>query len=151
MTADVRSSTVRLWISAAVPLVLLALLVAVIVKTKPGDMLRGSDVPPPVERLSIDRARLGPDGIILSVLNDGPDPVTIAQVTVDDAYWAFSASKGTVLQHLDRTALTIPYPWVSGEAHLVRILTSTGTRSNTKYRLHSRHPVRTQVTSSPSR
>ena len=29
-----------------------------------------------------------------------PDPVTIAQVTVDDAYWAFSASERTVLNHL---------------------------------------------------
>ena len=126
MTADTRSSKARLWLAALVPLALLAVLVAVIVQTRPGDTLRGADVPP-VERLSIDRARLGPDGIVLSVLNDGPDPVTIAQVTVDDAYWAFSASSGTVLQHLDRTALTIPYPWVSGEAHLVRILTSTGT------------------------
>jgi zinc transporter ZupT len=114
------------WIAAVIPLALLAVLVAIIVQTRPGDTLRGDDVPP-VERLSIDRARLGADGIVLSVLNDGPDPVTIAQVTVDDAYWAFTASKGTVLQHLDRTALTIPYPWVSGEAHLIKILTSTGT------------------------
>lgn len=126
MTADMQSSPVRLWIAALVPLALLAVLIAVILQTRPGDTLRGGDVPP-VERLSIDRARLGPDGIVLSVLNDGPDPVTIAQVTVDDAYWAFHASNGTVLRHLDRTALTIPYPWVAGEAHAVRILTSTGT------------------------
>ena len=45
---------------------------------------------PPVERLTIERARLEPDGIVLTVLNDGPDAVTIAQVTVDDAYWAFT-------------------------------------------------------------
>ena len=76
---------------------------------------------------SIERAQLAPDGIVLSVLNDGPDPVTIAQVPVDDAYWAFTASNGTVLKHLGRTTLTIPYPWVAGEAHLVKILTSTGT------------------------
>ena len=38
-----------------------------------------------VERLVIDRAVLRADGIHLSVLNDGPDPVTIAQVVVDDA------------------------------------------------------------------
>jgi zinc transporter ZupT len=109
-----------------VPLALLAVLVAVIIRTNPGDRLRGGDVPP-VERLSIDRAQLGPDGIVLSVLNDGPDPVTIAQITVDDAYWAFTASNGTVLKHLGRTSLTIPYPWVAGETHLLKILTSTGT------------------------
>ena len=53
--------------------------------------------------------------------------MTIAQVTVDDAYWAFSASNGTVLKHLGRTSLTIPYPWVAGETHVLKILTSTGT------------------------
>jgi ZIP family zinc transporter len=115
-----------LWLAALAPLVLLAVLIAVIVKTNPGDRLRGGAVPP-IERLSIDRAQLGPDGIVLSVLNDGPDAVTIAQVTVDDAYWAFTASNGTVLHHLGRTALRIPYPWVAGEAHLIKILTSTGT------------------------
>lgn len=124
--AAARWSPARLWLSALVPLGLLAILIAVIVKTSPGDSLRGGAVPP-VERLSIERAQLRTDGIVLSVFNDGPDEVTIAQVTVDDAYWAFSASNGKVLKHLDRTALTIPYPWVEGEAHLVKVLTSTGT------------------------
>ncbi len=83
---------------------------------------------PPVERLVIERAVLGSDGIQLFVLNDGPDPVTIAQVTVDDAYWAFTASENrTRLGHLGRTRLDIPYPWVAGEAHLVKVMTSTGT------------------------
>ena len=126
MTAEIRWSAPRLWLAALVPLALLAVLIAVIVRTSPGDRLRGPDLPP-VERLSIDRAQLGPEGIVLSVLNDGPDPVTIAQVTVDDAYWSFSSSNGRVLKHLARTAITIPYPWVAGEAHLVKVLTSTGT------------------------
>ena len=34
---------------------------------------------------------------------------------------------GTALRHLGTTRLTIPYPWVDGEAHVVRVLTSTGT------------------------
>ena len=126
MTPEIQWSAPRLWLAALAPLALLAVLVAVVVKTNPGDRLRGGAVPP-VERLSIDRAQLRPDGIVLSVLNDGPDAVTIAQVVVDDAYWAFTASNGTVLKHLGRTALTIPYPWVEGEAHLIKILTSTGT------------------------
>ena len=126
MTPDIRWSRSRLWLAGIVPLVLLGMLVALIIRTSPGDRLRGGDVPP-VERLSIDRAQLGPEGIVLSVLNDGPDPVTIAQVTVDDAYWAFTSSNGSVLKHLGRTSLTIPYPWVAGETHLLKILTSTGT------------------------
>ncbi len=121
-----RWSTGRLALAAIVPLVLLGVLVAVIVKTRPGDALRGGTVPP-VERLAIERPRLHPGEIVLPVLNDGPDPTTIAQVIVDDAYWAFTASNGTVLRHLGRTTLTIPYPWVEGEAHVLKVLTSTGT------------------------
>jgi hypothetical protein len=114
------------WVVALGPLVLLAVLVAVIVRTAPADRLRPPDAPP-VERLAIERATLGSDGIVLSVLNDGPDPVTIAQVTVDDAFWAFSAKGGTTLGHLGRTTISIPYPCVAGEAHLVKLVTSTGT------------------------
>jgi zinc transporter, ZIP family len=116
----------RIWLAALVPLLLLAALVALILKTTPTDTLRG-DGAPPVEQLSVQRAVLGPDGIALSVLNDGPDAVTIAQVMVDDAYWAFKADGGLVLSHLGWTTLNIPYPWVRGEAHVVKIVTSTGT------------------------
>ena len=114
------------WGVALVPLALLAALILLIVRTGPAERLRGEDVPP-VERLAIERATLGSDGIVLDVLNDGPDPVTIAQVTVDDAYWDFTSEKGAVLRHLGRTRLVIPYPWVVGEAHLVKVMTSTGT------------------------
>ena len=114
------------WISAVIPLVLLAVLVAVLVWTgAPG--VTPPDGMPPVERLVIERATLGADGIRLTVLNDGPDPVTIAQVMVDDAYWAFTAGDGQTLRHLGRTSIAIPYPWVVGEAHLVKLVTSTGT------------------------
>ena len=122
-----RTNTVtgRVWLVALIPLVLLAGLLALILKTAPADTLRG-DGAPPVERLTISRAVLRSDGIVLSVMNDGPDDVTIAQVMVDDAYWAFTADR-TSLAHLAGTKVVIPYPWVEGEAHLVKIVTSTGT------------------------
>jgi zinc transporter ZupT len=116
----------RVWLVALVPLALLAVLIALILKTTPAGLLRGEGAPP-VEQLVVQRAVLGPEGITLLVLNDGPDPVTIAQVMVDDAYWAFTAERGSVLKHLGRTSLAIPYPWVVGEAHIVKIVTSTGT------------------------
>ena len=62
----------------------------------------------------------------MDVLNDGPDPSTIAQVVVDDAFWAFTAESSTTLSHLGRTRLKIPYPWVHGETHVVRLVTATG-------------------------
>ena len=63
---------------------------------------------PPVERLKISRATLASDGIHLTVMNDGPDPVTIAQVIVDDAFWAFTSERGQ-LEHLGRTRIHVPY------------------------------------------
>lgn len=114
------------WLAAIVPVVLLAALVAALVTLQPAERLRPQGMPA-VERLRIERATLAPDGIRLSVLNDGPDPVTIAQVTVDDAYWAFTMDGSATLRHLGRTTVHVPYPWVQGEAHLVKLLTSTGT------------------------
>jgi ZIP family zinc transporter len=111
---------------AVLPLILLAGLLALIVRLSPADALRGEDHPP-VERLTYQRVTLEPEGIVVSLMNDGPDDVTIAQVHVDDAFWTFTADNGTVLGHLDRTTLRIPYPWVAGEAHIVKVLTSTGT------------------------
>ena len=121
-----RRSSAASWAAALVPLALLAALITLIIRMGvPG--IEPPEGAPPIERLVIERATLGPSGIDLSVLNDGPDPVTIAQVTVDDAYWAFTAKEGQTLSHLGRATVAIPYPWVAGEAHLVKLVTSTGT------------------------
>ena len=122
-----RAPAARLWIFAIVPLAILAGLLFVLMRSGVPGVVQQEGVPP-IERLVIERAVLDSSGIQLFVLNDGPDPVTIAQVTVDDAYWAFTASGDrTNLGHLGRTRLDIPYPWVVGEAHLVKVMTSTGT------------------------
>jgi zinc transporter ZupT len=115
----------RVWLVALVPLLLLGALLSVIVWWGPADALRG-DGYPPVERVTFQRVALTTDGIVARVMNDGPDAIHIAQVQVDDAYWSFTADNGTELGHLGRTTLRIPYPWVRGEPHVVRVLTSTG-------------------------
>ena len=120
------SAAVRL-VVAVVPLALLAALLGWMVWSGPADAVRGANFPP-VERLTFQRVVLEPGGgITATVLNDGPDPVDIAQVQVDDAFWTFTSDEGLSLGHLDRTTLRIPYPWVEGDAHVVRVLTSTGT------------------------
>jgi ZIP family zinc transporter len=123
---DRRPSASIPWLAALLPLLLLAGLIALLVGTGAPGVVPPEGMPP-VERLVIERATLDTNGIHLSVLNDGPDPVTIAQVMVDDAYWAFTAGSGQTLRHLGRTSIVIPYPWVTGEAHLVKLVTSTGT------------------------
>ena len=119
------SGRVRLWVLAVLPLVLLGGLLGLLSWSGPGEAIRGEGYPP-IEELAFQRVALGRDGIVATVLNDGPDPVTIAQVQVDEAYWSFTAEPGTTLAHLGRTTLTIPYPWVQGDAHALRLVTSTG-------------------------
>ncbi|MGH9361240.1 MAG: ZIP family metal transporter, partial [Thermoanaerobaculia bacterium] len=119
-----RPETGRALLLALLPLLALAALLVVIVRTDPAATLRGDA--PPVEALAIQRLELGPRGIVVSVLNDGPDPSTIAQVQVDDAYWAFTQEPAGELRHLGRARLRIPYPWVHGETHVVRLVTATG-------------------------
>ena len=110
---------------ALAPLLLLGALLVVIIRSGPAESVRGENFPP-VERLTFQRVTLEPGAIVLSVMNDGPDAINIAQVQVDEAFWTFTAEDGVALQHLGRTELRIPYPWVEGEAHVVRVLTSTG-------------------------
>ena len=120
-----QSGAVSAWVVAVLPLLLLAGLIGFIVWSGPTEAVLGDDYPP-VEELTFQRVTLGQDGIVATVFNDGPDPVAIAQVQVDDAYWDFSADPGTELGHLDRSTLTIPYPWVQGDTHVLRVVTSNG-------------------------
>jgi zinc transporter, ZIP family len=79
----------------------------------------------PVEELSVERTVLRPGEIELTVRNDGPDAVEIAQVSVNDAYVDFDATAREV-GRLATTTITIPYGWIEGEAYEIFLLTSTG-------------------------
>ena len=109
---------------ALLPLVLLGLLVVVFLKTDPTSVLKASF--PPIEELAFQRVTLEPGLITLKVTNDGPDPLTIAQVMVDDAYWSFTIEPGSTIDRLGNATVTIPYAWVQDDAHVVKLITSTG-------------------------
>lgn len=81
---------------------------------------------PPIEDLSFQRSLVTSDGFELELVNPGPDPVTIAQVAVDDAYWNFTLEPAGPLPRLGRATLTIDYPWVRTEPHTINVVTSTG-------------------------
>ena len=133
MTPDLATETkpvvshARLWTAILLPLVLLAGVLALIVRFSPAEQLR-DPAAPPTENLAIRRVLLKPEGFVVSIYNASPDTVTIAQVTVDDAYWQFSADPGPAVSPLRSTTLTIPYPWVAGEAHVIHVMSSTGTK-----------------------
>src|SRR6266508_4652286 len=90
--------TLRVALYALVPLLLLAGVLAVIFATDAG---LGDRTAPPIETLNVQRVRLPEPGLIeVSVVNDGPDPITIAQVFIDDAYWQFTMEPAGTLDRL---------------------------------------------------
>jgi len=111
-----------LW--ALIPLLLLGVLLALLIVTGAG---LGQRTAPPIEELSIDRITLpARDQMVLEVTNGGADPVTIAQVQVDDAYWSFQVEPNATIPRLGRATITIPYPWVRDELHAIRIVSANG-------------------------
>jgi ZIP family zinc transporter len=80
-----------------------------------------------VEELTIERIVLPEPGLMrVEVTNGGPEPVTVAQVLVDDAVWAHEIDGDRTIGRLESRTITLPYPWVEGEPHEVLLLTSTG-------------------------
>jgi zinc transporter ZupT len=80
----------------------------------------------PVEEVAVERTVLRPGEIELTLRNDGPDPVEIGQVAVNDAFAPFTTSGGEEIGRLGSTTVDISYPWIEGEAYEVAILTSSG-------------------------
>ncbi|MDQ3223082.1 MAG: ZIP family metal transporter [Gemmatimonadota bacterium] len=114
-----------LWFKGLAPLVLLAGLVAIFLKFGPVGVFQQSF--PPVEVLTIERIRLPAHGVMeVQIVNGGPEPVTVAQVMVDDANWVHRVDGSRTIDRLERRTITIPYPWVEGEPHAIALVTSTG-------------------------
>src|SRR5690606_116866 len=113
------------WLLGVGPLVLLGLLVALFLRVGPVGVF--SQAFPPVEELTIERITLPRPGLLeVRVVNGGPEPVTVAQLLVDDASWIHTVSGSRTLGRLDRRTIRAPYPWVEGEPHTITLITSTG-------------------------
>jgi ZIP family zinc transporter len=118
-----RNSRIPAWASWVGVALLVAVVLAVL------GLLGGRALPdrtgPPVEEIAVEHTVLRPGLIELSVRNTGPDPVTIAQVFVNDAF--VDVRGGTEPIDRMRTAtLELNYPWQDGQPYLVSMLTSTG-------------------------
>jgi zinc transporter, ZIP family len=107
------------------PLAALLLLVAVFFAYEPLRKPLGG-VPPPVEKLTVERTVLDESGIALKVRADGSEPLSIAQVQVDGAYWQFEQEPPGAVPRLASAWIKIPYPWVEGETHKILFVTRTG-------------------------
>ncbi len=114
-----------LWLSALIPLAILAALIAVFLFTNPLALFKAEGLPP-IEVVTLERIELRPGQFVVTVLNGSPGPVTVAQVTVDNAFWQWRVTPSAILPRLGRATLTIPYDWVKGEPHAITLVTSTG-------------------------
>jgi zinc transporter, ZIP family len=120
---EVRSGRFPAWLLGLIPLLLIALAVGVFAALDgPG---LGERRGPPAEELAVEKTVLSPGVIELTVRNDGPDAVTIAQAQVNDAFVQFSGAERPI-GRLDTATVRLQQPWVEGEAYEVVLLTSSG-------------------------
>ncbi len=120
-----RASKLPKWVLAILPLLILVGLVALFMASNPLAFFTGAF--PPLEELTVQRVTFPDDGRIqLSVINGGPDPVTIAQVLVDDAYWQYQITPDNTLGRLEQATISLNYPWVDGEPLPIVLITATG-------------------------
>jgi len=114
----------RLW--ALVPIVLLALAVAVVVSQgdRVVDLLGGT--PPPADEFDVRRVEFREGEIRIEVRNPQRDDLTIASVTVDDAIVPFTLDGPATLGRLRTSTIVVPYAWVEDEPIAVGVTSSTG-------------------------
>ncbi len=118
-----KQRSIPAWILGLIPLLLIVAAVGVFALLDgPG---LGERRGPPVEELAVERTRLTPGVIELTVRNDGPDDVRIAQAVVNDAFAQFSGADGPI-GRLETATVRIQQPWIEGEAYEVALITSSG-------------------------
>jgi ZIP family zinc transporter len=118
-----RAGRLPTWLLGFGPLLLVAAAIAAFAAL--GGPGLGERRGPPAEELAIARTALEPGIIELTVRNDGPDPVAIAQVQVNDAFVQFSGAEEPI-GRLESATVRARQPWVEGEAYEVVLITSTG-------------------------
>jgi zinc transporter, ZIP family len=118
-----RRGSLPSWVLGLVPLALIAAALAVFAALDgPG---LGERRGPPAEELAVERTVLRPGVIELTVRNDGPDAVRIAQVAVNDAFVQFDGAREPI-GRLATATVRVRQPWVEGEAYEVALVTSSG-------------------------
>jgi zinc transporter ZupT len=119
------SDRARVWAAGVLPLLLLAGLAALFLRLGPLGVFRAAF--PPQEELTVERVRLpAPGQVEVRVVNGGPEPVTVAQVMIDEAFWPFEIEPGPTVERLRSATIRAAYPWSAGEPIEVKVLTRTG-------------------------
>ncbi len=118
-------SRMALAVKGLLPILLLAALLASFVRLEPVSVFRAAF--PPVEELTFERVAFPASGLIrVHLVNGGPEPVTVAQTMVDEAYWEHTVGPSREIGRLSQAVVEIPYPWVEGEPLVISVVSSTG-------------------------
>jgi zinc transporter, ZIP family len=119
-----RGGRLPAWLLGLLPLALIAAAIGVFALL--GGPGLGGRTGPPLEEVAVERTVLRPGKIELTLRNDGPAPVEVSQVAVNDAYAPFAAAGGREIGRLGSTTLEISYPWIEGDAYEIFVLTASG-------------------------
>jgi ZIP family zinc transporter len=93
---------------------------ALLVIERPWESGRGGS-----EEAVVTDSELHPGEIVLTVRNDSPETVRLAQALVNDAFYDFRAQRTTLVPR-SATEVTIRYPWLTDEGYEIGLVTSTG-------------------------
>ena len=113
------------WLLGLGPLVLIAVLLGLFSLLNGPGLSRLGEGVPPKEDVAVEDIRLTPGQIVLTVRNQGPDPVSIAQVNVSDYYAAFTQTDD-VLDPMEASTITVSYQWIDGDPYDIALVTSVG-------------------------
>src|ERR687896_1141474 len=111
-----RTGALPAWVLGLVPLLLIIAAVGAFAAL--GGPGLGDRRGPPAEELAVEKTVLRPGAIELTVRNDGPDAVSVAQAQVNDAFVQFSGAEDPI-GRLESAKITLQQPWVEGEAYEV--------------------------------
>ena len=118
-----RTGALPVWLLGLVPLLLIVAAIGAFAAL--GGPGLGDRRGPPAEELAVEKTVLRPGTIELTLRNDGPDAVTIAQAQVNDAFVQFTGAERAI-GRLDTATVRLQQPWVEGEAYEVALVTSSG-------------------------
>jgi zinc transporter, ZIP family len=110
------------WLAGILPLVVLGVAIGLFVGLGAPGLDRNGI---PLEELAVESTKLTPGQIELTVRNDGPDPVSVRQVIVNDGFAGFTQSSEEIAR-LASTKVAVNYPWIEGQAYEVGLVTATG-------------------------
>ena len=119
-----KNHRIKFLVSALLPTILLFILLFAFLKLGPLGVFKATL--PPIEKIFIQRMVLEPEQISLEVINDGPEPVTIAQVAINEVFWQFSMLPSKTLMPLEKGKLKLHYPWLEGDPLFITLVSSNG-------------------------